>query len=206
MEPNNTPPTESNPYDFILNSKSSKKSIINFKDKKSFLLILVVLLLIVTILLVIIKNLLAGPNIINITSYNKVLANQQEIIHLTSEVNNGTFGNLTLPNNLTNATITTNLSIISQQTATELYLKLNGYNINQAQINSEINLSLDNQLKSDYQNNNFTNNYQQALQNNLNSYLNSLSNAYKLSSGKHGRNMLNSDYKEVLLLVKLLKS
>ena len=206
MEPNNISPVETNPYDFILNNKPVNKPLIDFNDKKSVTLAGLALIIVIIISLIIIKSIFSGPTIIDISSYTKVLQDQQEIIHLTTEVDNNTFGNLNLSNSLANATITTNLSIISQQNQTQSYLKLNGYSVSPSLINAGINLALDTKLTADYQNTTFYSDYQNALDANLTTYLNDLSSDYKLSTGKHGRIMLQSDYNSTLLLIKMLNS
>ncbi len=198
MDQNNN---QTNPYDFILNSNQTKKSI-DFKNKKSMLLLFSGGALFMVIIIIVLSNIFAGPTIININSYTKTLQDQAEIVHLTGEVMNNTFGSLSLPVNLDNATVTTNVSLASQQSNIVSYLKSNGYTVSPTIINLGINQSLDKQLTTDYTDQTFNSSYQQALTSLLNQYLSDLSATYKSSTGPKGRIMLKSDYTSIGLVQK----
>lgn len=200
MEQNNN---QTNPYDFILNNNQTKKTI-NFQNKRSILLLFSGGAVFIIIIIIVLSSIFAGPAVININSYTKTLQDQAEIVHLTSEVMNNTFGSVGLPVNLNNTTATTNVSLASQQSNMISYLKLNGYTISLATINLGINQSLDKQLTADYSNQTFKSSYQNELTSLLNQYLTDLSTAYKLSTGPKGRIMLKSDYNSIGLIQKTL--
>jgi hypothetical protein len=156
---------------------------------------------ILLIIFTIVKNILAsGPS--NTSAMTIVAEDQTELTHIATEA---TSQQGVASQTLYSAT-TTNASIGSDQTKLFVYLKKAGIKIKTTDLTLKESKATDLQLTNSAANGLYDQTYQQIMESQLASYQEDLKQAYNATSGKIGKALLGSEYKDASLLLLQLTS
>jgi len=155
-------------------------------------------LLVLLIIFVIIKGLFGGNN--NFTAFVGVAQDQQELIHLVTGASRQT--NITAADQ--NFAATAQLSLTSSRSALISYLTDNGQKVSTKVIDLKVSSATDSQLVNAVSAGTYDQTFQQIMKGQLTTYLSDLKQAYRQTSGKRGRALLNDDYNQAQLLSKQL--
>jgi hypothetical protein len=206
-QPANDPPPPVSPgttYEFITNAPPETRRSFNLFNGKSLPVRIALIsggLLLLFILLTIMKNALGGG--LNPQPYISVMQDQQEMIHLlTAAQTAGSTSGLTASDQDFIANSITTFS--SDQELIKQYLLNNKQKYTNKELLLKINISTDNQLTVALTGGTYTPLFRQTMSSQLTRYAGDLNSAYKASSGKVGRTLLNSEYAHVELLYKQL--
>ncbi len=196
------------PYEFITNPATSERpasmlpSLLNGKSLRTRIIVLGGGLVGLLIIFSILKGLLAGS--FDVQPFLAVLQDQQELIHLSTEANQSSTGQASLPASYQGFIATTQLTVTSVQSQLITYLALNKQQVSPKQLNLKISTATDTQLTGASASGNYTATFQQIMSSQLNTYTADLRSAYAQTTGKKGRAQLNDDYKQARLLIKQL--
>lgn len=201
LPPGATPPPagEQSQYDFIMNPQQPKRpGFFAGTGTLGRVLLVVVGLFVLLVLFIGAKNLLAGSNL-SVPDMVAVAQDQQEIIHLAT---NG-YQNVDT-SDLKNFSVTTELSVTSEQQDLLNYLKTYGHKVSDKQLNLKVSQATDDQLTSAQAASTFDSTYTSIMQNQLTTYQAALKTAFASTKGPKGRALLSQQYTDAGLLLKQL--
>jgi hypothetical protein len=192
-------------YDFIVNTQKPQKhpvSLPSLPQSNSPLIrgaYVTAGILILLILFVIIKGIIVGPP--KLDSFVKIVQDQQELIHITSNVSteNSNIQQSLSTGNLNLAT-TIDLSVTSNQSAVMSYLSKSNFKVSTNTLNLGVNKSTDTELTNAQTAGTFNQVFDQVLTSELNSYVSALKSAFN-GAGKNGKVMLKKEYAQAELLL-----
>ncbi|HTB49110.1 MAG TPA: hypothetical protein VK712_03440 [Verrucomicrobiae bacterium] len=154
------------------------------------------------IVFIVIKGLLGGGGP-NLASFTAVAQDQQELIHLATDISQQTQNASATSQNIA---ITVQLSITSAQSQLLTYLTNNHESIGTKTLALKVSTSLDNQLTTAAADSTFDQTFQQAIQSKLTTYQQDLKQTYAQTKGTKGRQLLSNDYNGATLLLKQIGS
>ena len=201
-QPQNAPPGQQQPYDFILNPEQPKRGFTFPGGGNKVVRLAIILggLLMILIIFAILKSfLISGPDY---TPYVSVAQDQQELIHLTTAA--AKQQNLSVVN--LNYTSTAKLSLSSSQTKLLAYLNKQHKKVSGKTLSLKVSTASDSQLTNAQSAGTYNQVYHDLVQTKLNTYLNDLNHAFQISNGKNGRALLKDDYTQAQLLLKQINA
>lgn len=157
-------------------------------------------LLVLLVIFIIIKGLFGGGS--NLTPYDTVAEDQQELIHLVVNASQQT--NTTVADQ--NFAATAQLSLTSSLADTVKYLANNGQKISTKILDSKVSTATDTQLVNAASAGTYDQTFQQVMQGKLTAYISDLQQAYRQTSGKNGHALLSDEYKQAQLLLTQLNA
>jgi hypothetical protein len=194
------------PYDFITNPPSPPKtSFLDVFHETSLPKLLGILgggFVVCLLLIVILHSFLSTS--FDLSPFLSVLQDQQELIHLTSEVVQNPSEQAALPPTYNNFIATTQATVTSSQNQLINYLLLNKQKINPKDISLKELTTTDSQLLAAVTSNTFPSTFQSIMTTELNTYRADIRFAYNQTTGKNGHIELLNEYKQTGLLLKQL--
>jgi hypothetical protein len=205
-----TPAPSQPSYDFILNPAPPPKRLPlkNLGRGSSLprrLLLAVAVFFVLVLLAVVLKSLLSGSSS-NSLVLTAAVQQQQELIHIVSNANNISQQQSSLSTTDQNFSTTAQLAVSSQQQQLLAYLKANGHSLSAQQVALKVSTAVDNQLNAALTASTFDQSFREVMQQQLTNYERALSQAYKVTTGAKGRQLLKTDYTGAQLLLQQLSS
>jgi hypothetical protein len=151
-------------------------------------------LFVLIILIAVVKSALSGTS--NVPSLLAVAQDQQELVHLTTNAQNSA-----LSLNDQNFVATAQLAVASAQTQLVHYLNINGHSVSDTELNLKVSSSIDQNLTQAQSAGTYTQSFNSTLVTQLSNYLSDIRQAYKLTSGVHGKALLSSDFNQAQLML-----
>lgn len=210
QDPNQTQQTEQGEYhqnyEFIMNSDKSQKkpaglpSLPGFSPKLSRVLAVVGGFILLLIIYGIIKGIANGPS--NYPALLSVLQDQVELSHIATNAS------VEPDISVSNQTFVATISLVVGNSTSNLstYLKTNGHKTTLKEEDLKVNTTVDQNIASAESTGDFNSVFSQEASDQLKTYISDLSNAYNVTKGPKGRALLTSDYKQAVLLKKVLDS
>ncbi len=213
MQPQNPypgpPPAPQPNYDFILSpqtpAKTQGKNPLHSTSLPIRLLICLVGLFILVIVVVVIKGILSGKGT-TWADWTSVAQQQQELIHLTSDVNQNTQQQSNLSTTDQNFTQTSQLVLASEQQQLLAYMNSTSQKIDSKELSLRVSSAVDTELNTALGAGTFAQSFQQVMQQQLTQYEQDLNTANKATVGQKGQQLLKSDYNGAQLLTQQLSS
>jgi hypothetical protein len=202
-------PPELHPnYDFIMNAEHNNKTASTDGSRSMVNRVLVVLigLVILVVLFAVIKGLLAGNPAVDITGMTVVVEDQAEIIHLLNNTSQVPTAKALLTVSNQDFIVTGKLSIGSQESQLEAYLKANGHNPSQGEINLKESSRIDKELTASVTASDYDQTFTSIMQAQMANYKQDLGTAYENTKEVKGRALLKSDYAGAVLLLEQINS
>jgi hypothetical protein len=199
------PPAPSTPqpsdYSFITNPAPPPKPGLSLPGNSSVVRLIIALagLLVLIIIFAVIKSALSGSS--NQPALLSVAQDQQEIIHLTTNVTQNSQGQLNVSTASQNFAATARLASTTAQQQLLAYMKTNHMKTSAKQLNLKQSAATDSQLSAAATSGTYDSTFKQIMQNELGVYKQDLSHAYDLTKGPKGRQLLNNDYNYAQLLL-----
>lgn len=151
------------------------------------------------------KSLMSSGPSFSTTALMSVAQDQQELIHLTTNLQQTTQG-VTMAPTTTSSFITVELTMTDAQKKLIQYLQTNKYKVNVKLLNAKVSTSVDTEITSAIGSGTIDQTYMSVMQTQLNTYCNDLKAAYAGDHGAKGRALLSADYDGAQLLLQQLNS
>jgi hypothetical protein len=209
----NQPPAQQTPssqyhegYDFIMNSdKPTRKSrglpsLPGLNPIIGRVLVVAIGLLFLIIIFAVIKNIASGPS--NYPALLSVLQDQNELLHIAGTAD--TEPDISVNNQSFVSTI--NLVVGDSSSKLATYIVSNGHKPTLQEEDLKVSTTVDQNIASAESTGDFNSVFSQLASSQLKTYISDLNNAYNVTKGPNGRALLSSDYKQAVLLKKVLDS